>query len=168
MTENFEACRGFTLAAEGGFTNNPHDNGGATNFGITLQTLQAWRGHPVIVDDVRNMTEAEALQIYKANYYNPIKGDQLPISLAVVAFDAAVNSGCRQSILFLQRALNVTADGYIGSGTINAANSCNANETAHKTINERLKFMQGLASWQYFGKGWTNRLNQLSIYIDSL
>ena len=48
MTEqNFGACLDFVFEREGGYVDDPHDPGGATNMGITLATLAAWRGREV-------------------------------------------------------------------------------------------------------------------------
>ena len=39
MEANFSACLRHALAMEGGFSNDPSDHGGATNWGITAATL---------------------------------------------------------------------------------------------------------------------------------
>jgi len=54
------------IQREGGFSDRTADRGGATNFGITIQTLAAWRKKPVTVDDVKKLTPAEATEIYRA------------------------------------------------------------------------------------------------------
>src|SRR5882672_6955907 len=109
MIGNFRLAVAFTLskAVEGGFVDDEDDPGGATNMGITHKTLTEWRGVPVSVDDVKNLTRDEALQIYQARYWNPNKSDDLPAPVAVVLFDGAVNSGPGESAKFLQRALEV-------------------------------------------------------------
>lgn len=56
------------LRKEGGYVDDPDDAGGATNFGITQDTLAAWRKHPVTKDDVRNMSVLEAKAIYSQLY----------------------------------------------------------------------------------------------------
>ena len=40
---SFDACLPIILQSEGGFVDNPADPGGATNLGITIGTLSAWR-----------------------------------------------------------------------------------------------------------------------------
>ena len=63
-----QLSRGFTpniqsyvLASEGGYVNHPRDPGKATNMGITIATLSAWRGTKVTNEDVRNLTQATSL-----------------------------------------------------------------------------------------------------------
>ena len=36
MKQNFNDCLNRLLKDEGGYTNDPNDNGGPTNFGITI------------------------------------------------------------------------------------------------------------------------------------
>ena len=45
--ETFDCCLDFVFEREGGYVDDPHDPGGATNMGITLATLAAWRGRRV-------------------------------------------------------------------------------------------------------------------------
>ena len=53
---------------EGGFVNDPDDPGGATKYGVTIHTLRALRGRAT-VDDVKALTEAEAVEIFKGQYF---------------------------------------------------------------------------------------------------
>ena len=53
---------------EGGFVNDPDDPGGATKYGVTIHTLRALRG-PATVADVQALTEAEAIVIFKSQYF---------------------------------------------------------------------------------------------------
>jgi len=58
------------IRREGGYVNHPADRGGATNFGITAQTLGNWRklGRPATVAEVMALTETEARAIYRQQY----------------------------------------------------------------------------------------------------
>jgi lysozyme family protein len=168
MNNNWDLCKAFTLKVEGGYVDNPNDKGGATKYGITQSTLTGYRGKAVTKDDVKSLTSTEAEQIYKDLYYTPCKCDQLPTTLAIVTFDCAINSGCKQAIKLLQRALEVKDDGIIGNGTLAVASTCDPIGVAHNAIVLRLEFMQGLDSWKFFGNGWTNRLTALQHYIDGV
>jgi Glycosyl hydrolase 108 len=43
-SSRFDACMPFIFKAEGGYSDNPADPGGPTNYGITLATLRAYEG----------------------------------------------------------------------------------------------------------------------------
>lgn len=147
------------LASEGGYVDHPKDPGGATNMGITHRTLAAWRGRPVTKQDVRNLTRDEALRIYKAQYWDTVKGDQLPAGLDYAVFDYAVNSGPARAARDLQRVLGVAVDGVIGVQTLAAIN---AHPRPIRLIEDlcerRLNFVKGLSTWSTFGRGWQRRI----------
>ncbi len=117
---NFQACLDFTLEAEGGYVDNPQDPGGATNMGITQATYSAWLGRPVSVDEVRALPKIIAGQIYKANYWDAINGNELPAGVDLMVFDFGVNAGTATSAKRLQGFLNITQDGIIGPQTLDA------------------------------------------------
>lgn len=158
--DNFPACVAFTLSREGGFVNNPRDPGGATNFGITLATLQAWRGWPITADDVRALKRGEAVAIYRANYWQPAGCAGLPPGVDLMVFDCAVNSGVRTSAKLLQRAVGVTDDGAIGPDTLRAVYAIGDQaELIAKLAAVRLSYCRSLGAFAVFGKGWTERIN---------
>lgn len=152
------------LKYEGGFVNDPADRGGATNMGITQETLKSYRGKSVSVEDVKNLTKTEAEAIYKKNYWDKIKGDDITSqSVAELLFDYAVHSGVSKAAKSIQQLVGVTTDGVIGQKTIQAIN-----EQEPKSLFERLKmnrksYSDGIVranpSQQKFLKGWNNRVN---------
>jgi lysozyme family protein len=149
------------VALEGGYVDHPRDPGGATNMGITHRTLADWRGKAVSKQDVRNLTKAEAMQIYRANYWNKVRGDDLPDGLDYVAMDGAVNSGPRRGAEWLQAALGVKVDGAIGAMTIAAARSADPATTINQAMDIRLAFLKWLNTWGTFGKGWSRRVSEV-------
>src|SRR5262249_11550729 len=123
--------------------------------------LSTWRGVPVSAKDVHELTVGEATMIYKANYWDPCSCDNLPAALALVVLDAAVNSGVRRSVMFLQFALEIPPDGICLTRTIAAANKCNVAEVVRASIAARLAFLKQLLTWGAFGAGWEKRCTQL-------
>jgi hypothetical protein len=80
----FNANVAKVLGREGGYKEND-SNGFPVNFGINK------KAHPDV--DVKNLTQQQAVDIYKREYWDEIGGDNLPPATAAVAFDAAVNHG---------------------------------------------------------------------------
>lgn len=151
MRDNFDRCLALVLAHEGGYVNHPRDPGGETNMGISK------RSYPN--EDIRNMTRARAAQIYRRDFWNPVRGDDLPAGLDLVAFDAAVNSGVSRGARWLQEALRVAADGRIGPQTIAAARASDHRTIVNAACDRRMAFLRGLSTWGTFGKGWTRRVD---------
>lgn len=91
MTDRLDACLPFVLREEGGFVNDLHDPGGATNQGITIATFRAWRHDPTAtVAQLRAITPAETRAIYGTLYFQAAACDRLPIGLDLAVFDGAV------------------------------------------------------------------------------
>jgi len=145
------------LAAEGGYAHHPADPGGATRFGITQRTARAhgYRG------DMRYFPLDQAAVIYKSAYWDACRCDELPDLIRLVVFDAAVNSGPGQSLLWLQRCLGMTANGHITPATLAAARQADALALAHCLLDKRLAFLKQLRTWRTFGRGWQRRLDAL-------
>jgi hypothetical protein len=84
----------YTFVNEGGFSNDPADYGGATNFGIIREELARWRGESVSASDVKNMKRDEAEAIYLAWYWKPLRLDEIHHEkVAIALFDRAVLNG---------------------------------------------------------------------------
>lgn len=171
MRENFDACVAEVLRHEGGYVDDRRDPGGATNMGITRATLAAWRGKPVSKADVRSLTRAEAIRIYRARYWHAVSGDSLPSGLDMVAFDGCVNSGEDRSERWLQAAVGATVDGEIGPATIAKARSADAGTAINRALDNRLAFMRqarhgktGALLWPTYGKGWQARVDRVRAF----
>jgi lysozyme family protein len=157
----FERCVAVTLSQEGGFCDNPNDPGGATNFGITLGTLQAWRQSAVTVDDVRALTRDEAIEIYRTNHWLPSRCGDMPGGIDLMVFDFGVNSGPRTAVRAIQRLVGVKDDGSVGPMTLAAIGRADTKALIGAVANARLAFCKALPTWADFGTGWTNRVRQV-------
>ena len=145
---------------EGGYVNDPHDAGGETKYGISK------RAYPN--EDIANLTLDRAKQIYKRDYWNRCKCDQLPDALSLAVFDFAVNSGVKKAITVLQQSLKVKADGIIGNQTIGAANRLRIDKVLDDYLWRRLVYLISLKNFKYFGKGWTDRVNRVRNFCEGL
>lgn len=149
------------LASEGGYVDHPSDPGGATNLGITHRTLAAWRGKPVTKQDVRNLTRAEALEIYEAQYWRTSGADRLPVGIDYAVFDYAVNSGPARAVKDLQRVLGVGVDGIVGAQTLAAVSARQSADLIRGLCDRRRAFVRGLKTYSTFGRGWESRINSV-------
>ena len=112
------------LSMEGGFADHPKDPLGATNYGITLQALRRLYGSDLTKDDLRSLTEENAISYYYKHIFLYNKLNLLPQSLWLPMLDATVNNGSRKSIQWLQSIcvdeninVNVNVDGFLGGST---------------------------------------------------
>jgi len=157
--DNFDRALSRVLIHEGGFSNHPADPGGATNRGVTQRTFAAWlRSRGQTVRSVKHITDDEVRAIYRQQYWNAIRGDDLPRGIDYAVFDYAVNSGPAQAAKDLQRIVGSRVDGVIGSQTLMAVNGFGANVLIDKYCDKRLAFLKSLKTWKTFGKGWSNRV----------
>lgn len=117
------------VAREGGYVNDPDDPGGATKFGVTIHTMRRL-GLDLNADgkidaaDVRQLSRAQAVDIFIEHYFNRPRIAELPEALQSSVFDMYVNAG-GNAVKILQRLLVkmghvVTVDGALGPHTIAA------------------------------------------------
>lgn len=161
-----EANRDKVLAwiglSEGGYVNNPHDNGGATNRGITWRTYNAWRkkqGRPP--KDIRSITKEEADEIIYEEYLRPVRFADLPSGVDYSVADFAVNSGVSRAAKELQLALGYSGrdvDGVIGVRTLETLRGHHPLAVIETYNGRRMAFLERLADWRHFGGGWTKRV----------
>jgi lysozyme family protein len=141
MKSNFNDCLTRLLKDEGGYTNNPNDPGGPTNFGITLTDYRKYIDKKGTAADVRKMDVEQAKAIYKSKYWDAMDCDSLSSGVDYTVFDYAVNSGLVRPQRDLQKFSKLS-----GAALINAIND------------ERMAFLRGLNTFPTFGKGWTKRV----------
>src|SRR4029079_2888623 len=102
MIENWDKAFAEVIKSEGGYVNHPRDPGGPTNLGITQATLSRWLGRHASVADVRALTRDKVKPIYKRNFWDVVKGDELPGGVDFAVYDFAVNSGPSRAARYLQ------------------------------------------------------------------
>lgn len=161
MQENFDASLRLVLQHEGGWTDNPHDPGGATMKGVTLITYRRHFGANMDKDELRNISDEQLAAIYRSGYWDKCSCDALPAGLDYAVFDAAVNSGPGRSARWLQASAGAGQDGDIGPNTLDMVGQHPATELICGVCDERKHFLQGLENWKFFGKGWGHRIEQV-------
>lgn len=159
MKANFKKCLKPTLIWEGGYVNHPKDPGGPTNKGVTQRVYDAYRKNiDKPVQSVKNITNAEVEAIYKTQYWDAVKGDNLPAGVDLAVFDYAVNSGATRAAKALQKVMGVKQDGQVGQLTLTRAAEIQDDVLAIAICEERYRFVKSLRTWSTFGKGWKRRI----------
>lgn len=170
------------LQHEGGFS-HVHDKNGKeidppTNYGVTIHTYSKYLGRKATVDEVRNMSQATAIEIYKADYYYNPRIHTLPELVQPLVFDMSINHGPRNAIRMMQRTVNlagfgpISVDGVIGPGTrgaLNKAVDAMGNYFVNALVEERLKFYHRIVerrpASKKFLRGWTRRAESFRLPV---
>lgn len=180
--EKFDRAIAFSLKFEGGrnfsiVNGKPvikgaakADLGGATAYGITWSTLKtAHKGGIVSHDDICKLTVDEAKLIYKKNFWDRYKWDELEFSVALCCLDCCINHGGFASIL--QRAIidcgqSVIVDGKFGPKTFAALKACEPVKLAKAIYDQRKKYYEKIVarnpSQKVFIKGWMRRADEMA------
>ena len=114
MQGNFDKCLELILHHEGGYVNHPQDPGGETNLGVTKRVYEDFGG----TKSMKELTVEDVTPIYKKNYWDRVKGDQLPVGLDLCLFDFGVNAGTGRAAKKLQAMIGTVVDGGIGPNTL--------------------------------------------------
>lgn len=159
MRENFEIAMEWMLAHEGGYVNHPKDPGGATNRGVTQRVYDNYRGRRGLSRrSVRAIEADEIAEIYKRQYWDAVKADDLPAGVDYAVFDYAVNSGPARAIPDLQREIGAQVDKIIGEETLRLTHAQDPFDLIERLCQRRMRFLRGLKHWKTFGRGWTARV----------
>jgi lysozyme family protein len=151
------------IQREGGFVDNPADRGGPTKYGITQATLAEWRGHPVLRQDVADLTVDEARTIYRRKYVEEPGFSSIPEPLLGLVVDTAVHSGVKAAVRMLQTALGIVpVDGILGPVTKAAIQDNNSDWIYRKFLAERIRYLgqviRSRPANAVFAAGWMNRV----------
>ena len=151
---NFDEAFVELMAHEGGYSNHHDDNGGITMLGVTAEVARDF-GY---MGDMRRLPVSVAKEIYKKRYWDVVRSEEMPAAIRYALFDAAVNSGTKRAIMWLQMAVGVVADGVLGAKTMGKIAAADPTELKLRMISNRLLFMTNLSDWKSFGAGWSRRI----------
>lgn len=133
---------------DGGYTNDSVDPGGETKWGISKKS------YPDI--DIKSLTKEEALIIYEKDYWLKIGADKMEKKLAIVCFDSAVNCGVGRTRSWLAE-LNEKKD---------LAEERKSRWMIQRRTQYYLDLVKKRPALNKYIKGWLNRVNDLSKYVD--
>lgn len=158
--QNWDKCLELILHHEGGYVNHPKDPGGETNLGVTKRVYEEWGG----TKDMKDLEVEDVAPIYKKNYWDKLKGDDLPSGLDLCVFDFGVNAGPGRAAKYLQNMIGATPDGGIGPMTLKALAVYCDGEGVKGAIEEyqrrRQAYYEELSTFDTFGRGWTRRVEE--------
>ena len=157
MKQNFEECMARLLDHEGGYVWHAEDPGGETNLGVTRAVYEQYAGRQVMDGEMKGLTHDDVYPIYKENYWDRVRGDDLPSGVDWSVFDFCVNSGVSRSAKALQRIIGVEQDGGIGPMTLRAVAEVEPAEIIEQMHHMRDSFYRSLSTFDTFGRGWTRR-----------
>ncbi|MDE5421757.1 hypothetical protein L3073_06020 [Ancylomarina sp. DW003] len=168
---------------EGGYANNPLDNGGETYCGISRKYHPSWGGWDFI-DKIKtsgaigNNTVFSSLASLVEGFYIKVYWNKLWLpyfkqEFATQLLDFAVNSGKGRAVKELQKILNrsgfrLAVDGSMGKLTARAVQSVNQSDLAKALFNARVAFIkEEIKDQPHFAKVWKSRLRYLQGFLSS-
>jgi len=143
-----------TMGFEDGYVNDKDDDGRETKYGISKKQYKSL--------NIRELTLNEVKNIYKRDYWNKIKGNNIRSQdVANNLFDCAVHCGVPIASRLLQKVLGVKQDGIIGPITLGSLNKSEPDVVVSKFKNERVKYYIDICkrkkSQRKFFFGWVTR-----------
>ena len=157
MNGNFDTCMTMLLAHEGGYVNHPSDPGGMTNLGVTKRTYDEYHGTDIDEKGMRQLTKADVTPIYRRNYWDRCRCQDLASGLDWAVFDFAVNAGTGRAARTLQRAVEAEEDGSIGPLTLMLVKQHEVANIINRIAVYREEFYRSLSTFDTFGRGWLRR-----------
>jgi lysozyme family protein len=161
MRSNFDRSFDKVIGHEGGFTDDRRDRGNWTKGRIGEGELRGTKygisamSYPNL--DIRNLSLAQAKEIYLNDFWVRAACDELPVGLDYLVFDMAVNHGIAGAGRIVQQALNVKADGVLGPVSLRAIKAADPHRLIREVSVRRMLFYIDILTFKTFGLGWTRR-----------
>lgn len=167
--QNYERAISVVLHHEGGFTDNPNDRGGPTNFGITLKDWLAYYGREGTREEIRLLTVDMVKTIYKKLFWDHGFDQIESPDFATILFDQCVVSGMYGAVRRLQIMLGLTADGILGPKTLQKINEFYGKALSFQyvraSVHHYVALVESRPEQAEFLEGWINRLFSLLDFV---
>lgn len=172
--QNFLKAKAFTMVVEGGWYDgkSPGDPN-PTMHGIIQKTYDDYRSAKGLsLQSVQLISDAEVGDIYWEYWLKA----QCPIislvssRISTICFDTGFNSGEVTAIKLLQHAIGTDEDGVFGPQStylLKQKVQADENGTVIVYLTARYNYDKSLHNWNSWGHIWTNRLNKLSVAVNS-
>ena len=144
-----------TLVHEGGYTDNPHDKGGPTKYGITQEDM------PGV--DIASITPEQAVAYYQEHYWKPLYSQIADQALGEKLFDMGVLFGVGTAVKLLQismdNSVQIVTDGDFGEETLADVNQY-GDIGRYRTVllNHCMNIVNANPDLSVFVQGWVNRI----------
>lgn len=154
---------------ERGFTNDPRDRGnwtgGKVGVGVCKGTKYGISAAVYPDEDIANLTVERAKMLYKRDYWDKFRCQDVPDTIRFDYFDGVVHSGPgskrlgkQGAVRWLQRAAGVNDDGVFGPATLAAVTRTNPYLLAARYNGHRLDSANDIETWNVYGRGWSQRI----------
>ncbi len=165
MLADYDQCLSRLLVHEGGFTNDPRDPGGPTNFGITIADARRFWKNNATTADMQSMSLTVAKGIYRPEYWDSLRCSDLPPGVDDSVFDYGVNSGISRSGKVLRRVVGLSdTDWHVTDEVLAAVRKRDPAALINAINDERMRFLRGLSTFDHFGVGWTRRVTEVRAF----
>lgn len=169
FSESIDYC----LANEGGLVDNRNDNGGITNFGITLPMLNSYRQKQCSNSDIINLTQGEAKQLYQSIFWDKLRISGLKQPIATAILDCAINHGQGTAIRLAQECLpHINPDAVLGPESLEALDKCNVEMFIYNYVgllqDRFVTICINTPNQMVFLRGWLARSRRLFTLMDSM
>ena len=176
--DRFEKIFDYLLKVEGGYSNDKHDKGGETTWGVTKEEARknGYNG------SMKYLTQDFAKRILEKDYYlknclNEVRNDKGALSIC----DWSFNSGkwaTKKAQVTLNRyfGYNLVVDGIFGSKTIKALNEVEEQGESEEFLRDyhsiQRKFYHSVVEYnptqKVFLIGWLNRVDRKEKYLKEM
>lgn len=166
MKITFETCVRITLKEEGGFQKDPGDSGNWTGGKIGKGILKGTKygisaaSYPTL--DIKNLTIERATDIYRSDFWDRLRADELPEFIRMSIFDMAVTAGVAGAIRVLQLAVKVAQNGKLDSITIREAKFLGLDEFTEARKEYYRGVVERKPEKKKYLNGWLNRADNVA------
>jgi lysozyme family protein len=158
------------LDVEAGYQAQEEDTGNflngeliGTNRGVTPAAYEAYFGKVPSVEDMKNLTKEQAIELYKNDYINKPGFDKVSDpNLQTSLVDFGINSGTTKAIKTIQGIIGTNQDGLMGPNTINLINNYDGDLNS-ELLDARREFIGKIPGekGEKYRKGWLNRVDEM-------
>lgn len=155
------------VAREGGYSEDPHDAGGCTNYGITRAGWQGIMGSTITCEQLKAMRPVQAMAFYRqwGQQYGIWQLLEIHPGLTEIVMDSGVLFGAARVIKWMQLEAGVDDDGIIGPNTMRGIVDRGARLIATAILSRRIQShayrVSRDTSQARFLVGWMNRCTAL-------